>query len=76
MNSFIKRVSSKTPPFFKKVRNLGLLLVGVGVSITTGGVAMPAVIVTYAGYLTAIGTTMAAIGQLPTLNEDAPKEEE
>jgi hypothetical protein len=59
----IKRLKATTPPFFKKVRNIGLIVAGVGTAIATLPVSLPVGLVAVSSYLIAIGTTAATIAQ-------------
>lgn len=59
----IKRMRATTPPFFKKVRNIGLIVAGVGTAIATLPVSLPVGVVALSSYLIAIGTTAATIAQ-------------
>ncbi|CAB5218396.1 hypothetical protein UFOVP211_12 [uncultured Caudovirales phage] len=59
----IKRIKATTPPFFKKVRNIGLIVAGVGTAIATLPVSLPVGLVAVSSYLIAIGTTAATIAQ-------------
>jgi len=67
MKNLIDRITSETPSFFKKVRNICLGIGIVGGSIitaaATGGIALPASVATIAGYMTAIGTFGAGLSQ-------------
>lgn len=64
--NIIQRIQSPTPNFFKKLRNIGLLLAAISSAIITAPVALPAVIVTAAGYLAVAGTVIGAVSQLTT----------
>jgi hypothetical protein len=59
----IKRLKATTPPFFKKVRNIGLIVAGVGTAIATLPVSLPVGLIGLSSYLIAIGTTAATIAQ-------------
>ena len=59
----VKRIKSATPPFFKKVRNIGLMVAGIGTAIATLPVSLPVGLVAVSSYLIAIGTTAATIAQ-------------
>jgi hypothetical protein len=59
----VKRLKATTPPFFKKVRNIGLIVAGVGTAIATLPVSLPASLIGISSYLIAIGTTAATIAQ-------------
>jgi hypothetical protein len=63
MKRIVKRIKSTTPPFFKKVRNIGLIVAGVGTAIATLPVSLPVGLVAVSSYLIAIGTTAATIAQ-------------
>ncbi|MBS1744083.1 MAG: hypothetical protein JST81_13710 [Bacteroidetes bacterium] len=59
----INRAKSPTPKFFKKVRNIGLVLATVGTTIIAAPVALPAVLVKIAGYLAVAGGVASAVSQ-------------
>lgn len=59
----VKRLRATTPPFFKKVRNIGLIVAGVGTAIATLPVSLPVTLIGISSYLIAIGTTAATIAQ-------------
>lgn len=67
--NLVKRVTSKTPPFFKKVRNLGLILAAVSGAILAAPVALPSAIVAAAGYVALAGGVMSAVSQTTVVNE-------
>lgn len=55
-----ERIVAPCPPFFKKLRNIGLILGGFATAILTGGVTLPAVVISIAGYL-AIASAVAVV---------------
>ena len=63
MSEVVARVKSKTPDWFKRIRNAGLLLTGVGTALLTSPVTLPALVISIAGYLVVGGTVAAAIAQ-------------
>jgi hypothetical protein len=63
MNEIMNRVSSPTPKFFKKLRNIGLVLAAVATTIVTAPIALPAVIIKIAGYLAVASGVASAISQ-------------
>ena len=73
-----QRVKSKTPKFFRKVRNIGLLLGAVSGTIITAPVALPAVIIKVAGYLGVASMVASAVSQTAVCEEpgETPKSEE
>jgi uncharacterized membrane protein HdeD (DUF308 family) len=52
------------PKFFRKVRIIGLCLAAIGGSIIASPVALPAAVVTVAGYITLAGGVMTAVAQV------------
>jgi len=63
MNQLIDRIQSPTPKFFKKLRNIGLVLATVAGTIAAAPVALPAVIIKIAGYLALASGVASAVSQ-------------
>jgi uncharacterized membrane protein HdeD (DUF308 family) len=61
--SVVERVKAPTPKFFKTLRTIGLTLAAVGGAILAAPVAVPAALVTIAGYITLAGGVMTAVSQ-------------
>lgn len=61
--NLIDRVSAPTPKWFKIIRNIGITLTAVGGAILAAPIALPATIVTVAGYVVLGGTIASAIAQ-------------
>ena len=61
-----QRLAAPTPPFFKKIRNAGLLLAALSGTILGAPVALPAVIIKIAGYLAVAGSVASAVSQAAT----------
>lgn len=59
-----ERWSAKTPKFWKKIQKIGIALGVIGGTIIALPVALPAAIITGAGYLLAVGTATATLSQL------------
>ncbi len=72
MKQIFQRMQQPTPRFFRKIRNYGLLLTGISAVITTAPVALPAVLITIAGYTAIAGGIASAISQTAIQNEDRP----
>jgi uncharacterized membrane protein HdeD (DUF308 family) len=70
--SVAERVKAPTPKFFKTLRTIGLALAGIGGAILASPVAVPAALVTIAGYVTLAGGVMTAVSQtaVDTNNKD------
>jgi hypothetical protein len=73
LSNILNRATDPTPPFWKKVRRLGLMVAGVGTALltipTTAGIALPAVVSTFAGYAVVAGTVTTALSQLASENK-------
>jgi hypothetical protein len=67
--NIIERITSPTPSFFRKLRNIGLVLAGVGTTIVTAPVVLPPVLMVYAGYALLAGSVIGAVSQLTTHTE-------
>ncbi len=75
LKSYFTRCSSETPPFFKKLRLVGLVIAAAGTALVTAPVALPAGLVTLGGYLLVGGTVATAMSQA-VITEDAKKDDE
>jgi len=60
---FSERIKKPTPPFFKKLRNIGIVLAATGGAILAAPVTLPSIIVTIATYLTVAGTVASTVSQ-------------
>lgn len=70
MQTIIKRAKKPTPRFFKKLRNIGLTVAGIGATLLTAPVALPLLVVKIAGYLTVAGGVLSGTSQLTVKNEE------
>lgn len=70
MKKLINRIQEPTPKFFKKIRNIGLVLTAVSGVIVASPVALPAVLVSVAGYLAVAGGIASAISQTAVHREE------
>ena len=61
--SVLERIGEPTPKFFRVLRTIGLSLVAAGGTIVAAPIAVPAIVLTIAGYLTVAGTVMTAVSQ-------------
>jgi ABC-type xylose transport system permease subunit len=59
----MSRLTKPTPQWFKRIRNIGITLGAIGGAIIAAPVALPATIVTIAGYLITVGGVAAAVAQ-------------
>ena len=59
-----KRVKAPTPKFFRILRTIGLSLLAVSGSIMAAPIALPAAVVTVAGYVAVAGGVISAVSQV------------
>ena len=71
--SVVERMKAPTPKWFKVLRTIGITLASVGGAILASPVALPAGIVTAAGYLLLGGTVVTAVSQTGVKSEEEPK---
>lgn len=75
--SIVKRMQAPTPKFFKVLRSVGIALATAGGTLLAAPVALPAIVLTIAGYVTVAGTVITAVSQSAVVNEtDQPQTEE
>ena len=67
--NLIERAAKPTPKFFRKLRNIGLTVAAIGTSLIAAPVALPAVLIKIAGYLTVAGTVMSGVSQVTVSDE-------
>ncbi len=67
--TFLQRIRKPTPVFFKKLRNIGLIIGAIAASIITAPVTLPTIVVKVAGYL------VVASGVLTVVSHTAVEEE-
>lgn len=63
MKQIIQRVQAPTPKFFKKLRNIGLVLATVATTVATAPIALPAVVIKIAGYLAVASGVASPVSQ-------------
>ena len=69
MKKIKKRVQSPTPRFFKKIRNIGLVLAAASGAIIAAPVALPAVVIQAAVYLAVASSVASAVSQTAVKSE-------
>ena len=67
-----ERVKAPVPKFFKVMRTVGLSLLAVSGSLLAAPIALPAAVVSAAGYIAVAGGVMSAVSQV-TVESAAPK---
>jgi uncharacterized membrane protein HdeD (DUF308 family) len=72
--NLVERIKAPTPKFFKTLRSIGLALLAISGTIVAAPVALPAAVVSVAGYLAVAGGVVSAISQI-TVDASAQTEE-
>lgn len=60
---FQERIKKPTPPFFKKLRNIGIILAAAGGAILAAPITLPSAIVSIATYMAVAGTVATTVSQ-------------
>jgi len=69
--NIVQRIKAPTPKFFRVLRTIGLALAAASGALLAAPVALPAAIVTIAGYVAVAGSVVTAVSQTAI-----PKEED
>jgi len=64
MKQIIQMAKAPTPKFFKMLRNIGLTLAAISAAIITAPIALPAAVVTAAGYVAVASGVISAVSQI------------
>lgn len=67
----IERLKSPKPPFFKRLQNISLILAGISTAIITAPITLPAIIISFAGYIATAAAVAAAVSQLSVESKTA-----
>lgn len=70
LESVGKRCLADTPPFFRKIRTVGLVIAAVGATILASQMALPPVLVTFGEYMILGGSILTAVSQAAVSEED------
>lgn len=73
--NLIERAKAPTPKLFKILRTIGLALLGISGSVMAAPVALPAAVVTVAGYIAVAGGVLSAVSQITVDPMDSLKRE-
>ena len=63
LSSVGDRIKQKTPPFFKKLRTIGVVVAAIGTALVMAPVALPVLVTTIGGYLIVGGTVLSTVSQ-------------
>lgn len=66
----VQRMKAPTPKFFRTLRAIGLALAAASGALLAAPVALPAAVITIAGYLTVAGSVVTAVSQTAIPKED------
>ncbi len=66
--TIIERYKKPTPKFFRTLRNIGIALATAGGAIIAAPIALPALVVTVATYMTVAGTVITAVSHAVTID--------
>jgi hypothetical protein len=69
MKQIIHRVTSDTPKFFRKLRNIGLAVAGIGAAILAAPLQLPTIVIHAVECLTVAGGIMSGVSQATVLGE-------
>ena len=69
--NIINRAQAPTPKFFKVLRTIGIVILAISGSVLTAPVALPAAVISIAGYVAVAGGVLSAVSQVTV--EDATK---
>jgi len=58
-----ERITQPTPTFFRKLRNIGIALAAASGAILAAPIALPAAVISIAGYVAVAGTVATAVSQ-------------
>jgi hypothetical protein len=68
-NKLLERIEAPVPKFFRRLRNIGMLLTAAGAAIIGAPILLPAQLIDIAGYITVAGSVITAMSQLTTCEE-------
>jgi len=69
MKKITQRLRQPTPVFFKKLRNVGLGLAGIGATLLAAPITLPVIIANIGGYLAVAGGVITAVSQAAVKEE-------
>jgi hypothetical protein len=70
MKKVVNRLKLPTPRFFQKLRNVAVGAAAVGAALLAAPMALPAILVKIAGYLTVAGSVAGGVSQAAVTNEE------
>lgn len=76
LKSYLQRCNAETPPFFKKLRTVGVIVAAAGTAVVTAPVALPALVMAIGGYLIVGGAVVSAVSQAAITDAHADCDDE
>jgi uncharacterized membrane protein YeiH len=70
-----ERAKAPTPKFFKVLSTIGLSLLAISGSMMAAPIALPAAVVTVAGYVAVAGGVISAVSQVTVEDSKAKKDQ-
>jgi hypothetical protein len=70
VKKIIERINSPTPKWFKGIRNVGVTLAAVSAALLAAPVALPAIVITVAGYVATAGAVAVAVSETAVNHEN------
>ena len=67
--NIVERAKAPTPKFFRILRTVGLTMLAISGSVLAAPVALPAAVVSVAGYLAVAGGVISAVSQITVKDE-------
>ena len=67
--NIVDRAKAPTPKFFRILRTVGLTMLAISGSVLAAPIALPAAVVSVAGYLAVAGGVISAVSQITVDNE-------
>ena len=68
----VERIKAPTPKFFKILRSIGLVLLGISGTIVAAPIVLPAAVVSVAGYMAVAGGVITAVSQMTVKDKILP----
>ncbi len=68
----VERIKAPIPKFFKILRTIGLVMLAISGTVVAAPVVLPAVMVSFAGYMAVAGGILSAVSQM-TVSPMAPE---
>ena len=65
-------MKAPTPPFFRKLRNIGLAIAAIAATLLSTPVALPALVLKIAAYMAVAGTVASTVSQATTVTDTEP----